>query len=51
VIGPEEMIRMSRILSGINIKPVDLNDKIEESISKRLIRTKLKTTDSGNDDL
>lgn len=51
MIGPEEMMRMSRILSGINIKPVDMNQKIQQSISKRIIKSKLKTNDSANDDL
>ena len=44
------MLRMSKILSGINLKTVDMNTKIDKAITKKVISSKLKTMESNADD-
>lgn len=50
IIGPEEMLRMSRILSGINLKTTDMDSKIQNAIGMKVVKSKIETMDSNLDD-
>jgi hypothetical protein len=41
---------MSKILSGINLKTVDMNSKIDKAITKKVMGSKLKSMESNADD-
>lgn len=41
---------MSKILSGINLKTVDMNTKIDKAIAKKVLSHKLKSIESNADD-
>ncbi len=44
------MLRMSKILSGINLKGINMNEKIENMINNKKIRSKIKSVESNIDD-
>ena len=41
---------MSKILSGINLKTVDMNAKIDKVIAKKVLSHKFKSMESNADD-
>jgi hypothetical protein len=41
---------MSKILSGINLKTVDMNAKIDKVIAKKVLSHKFKSIESNADD-
>ena len=44
------MLRMRRILTGISMKTVDMNDKIQTALTTKIIRSKVKSLESVGDD-
>ena len=50
IIGVEQMLKMSKIMTGLNIKGVNMEQKIQQAISKRINHYKLKTGESNVDE-